>query len=157
MGNLRLTPCSPAIDAGDDAAITNSADLDGSPRKVDILPNVAVVDMGAYERTAPLSSLYVDSDAVGKVDGSSWANAYPSFYEALQVYNGCIAVDSVLIAAGTYTPPVGIPFIITKTNGVVLGGYPTGGGSRNAAANPVIMKGEMQVKKPVRIDGIKLQ
>jgi hypothetical protein len=156
-GNLRLTPCSPAIDGGNDAATTNSFDLDNSPRKVNALPNAAVIDMGAYERASSLSTLYVDANAAGNGDGSSWANAYQSFYEALQVYNGCIAVDSVLIAAGTYITVVGLPFTITKNNGVLLGGYPTGGGSRDPAANQVIIKGEMRVKKSMRIDGIKVQ
>jgi photosystem II stability/assembly factor-like uncharacterized protein len=156
-GNLRLTPCSPAIDAGDDAAITSITDLDGSNRKENLLPNAAIIDMGAYERTGSIETLYVDANATGKGDGSGWANAYQSFYEALQVYNGCVAIDSVLIALGTYLPPPGLPFIITKTSGVLLGGYPTGGGTRNAAANPVIIKGEMQVKQSVQIDGIKVQ
>ena len=157
-GNLRLTPCSPAIDAGDDAATTSITDLDGTNRKEKLLSNTNLIDMGAYERSGSIATLYVDANADGKGDGSGWINAYQSFYEALQVYNGCMAVDSVLIAAGTYiTPVVGLPFTITKTNGVLLGGYPTGGGSRNAAANPVIIKGEMQVKKSMRIDGIKVQ
>ena len=157
-GNLRLTPCSPAIDAGDDAATTSITDLDGSNRKENLLPNAGVIDMGAYERVGSIATLYVDANAAGKGDGSGWANAYQSFYEALQVYNGCMAVDSVLIAAGTYiTPVVGLPFTITKTNGVLLGGYPTGGGSRDPATNQVMIKGEMQVKKSMRIDGIKLQ
>ncbi|MES2647048.1 MAG: choice-of-anchor Q domain-containing protein [Bacteroidota bacterium] len=156
-GNLHLTPCSPAIDAGNDAATTSMTDLDGSTRKENLLPNIALVDMGAYERSGSTTTLYVNANAAGKGDGSGWANAYQSFYEALQVYNGCISVDSVLIAAGTYQTPGGVPFIVTKTNGVVLGGYPISGGTRNATTNPVIIKGEMQVKQSVRIDGIKVQ
>ncbi|MES2649351.1 MAG: right-handed parallel beta-helix repeat-containing protein [Bacteroidota bacterium] len=156
-GNLRVQPCSPAIDAGDDLAATSTFDLDGTNRKVNLLPNAALIDIGAYERSGSIATLYVDAAANGKGDGSGWTNAYRSFYEALQVYNGCIAIDSVLIAAGTYMPPLGVPFVVSKTSGVLLGGYPTGGGTRNATSNPVIIKGEMQVKKSMRIDGIKIQ
>lgn len=155
-GNLHLTPCSPAIDAGDDAAVTALTDLDGSSRKENLLPNTAVIDMGAYERTGSIAALYVDANAGGKGDGSGWANAYRSFYQALQVYNGCVAIDSLLVAAGTYASPGGVPFIVTKNNGVLLGGYPSGGGARNAAVNPVIINGEMQVKQSIQIDGIRI-
>jgi predicted outer membrane repeat protein len=59
-GNLRLQLISPAIDAGNNAAvpITVTTDLDGNPRFVDIptVPDTGtgtppIVDMGAYEAT----------------------------------------------------------------------------------------------------------
>lgn len=155
-GNLHLTPCSPAIDGGDDAAAIGATDLDGDPRFVTILPKESVVDMGAYEHAANVSTLYVDIAAAGKGDGSGWPDAYQSFYQALQLYNGCGSFSDLLVAAGTYTSPGGLPFIVTKNNGVILGGYPSGGGTRNAIANPVIINGEMQVKKSAQIDGIKI-
>lgn len=43
-GNLRLQPCSPAINAGDNSANSADKDLDGNPR---IANNT--IDMGAYE------------------------------------------------------------------------------------------------------------
>ncbi|MCO6492977.1 MAG: T9SS type A sorting domain-containing protein, partial [Phaeodactylibacter sp.] len=59
-GNLRLQPCSPAIDAGT-AAGAPANDLDGNARPFDAAPNVAGnVDIGAYEHqgltTAPAAS-----------------------------------------------------------------------------------------------------
>jgi uncharacterized repeat protein (TIGR01451 family) len=58
LGNLRLLPISPAIDAGDNTAVSTdvTTDLDGNARLVDI-PEVTdtgngappIVDMGAYE------------------------------------------------------------------------------------------------------------
>ncbi|MCB9302112.1 MAG: HYR domain-containing protein [Lewinellaceae bacterium] len=51
-GDFRLPPCSPAIDAGDDAANTTTKDLAGNPRKVDAYPGGSQVDMGAYEAAA---------------------------------------------------------------------------------------------------------
>ena len=58
FGNLRLQLTSPAIDAGNNAAVPSgvTTDLDGSPRIVDIasVPDTGsgtapIVDMGAYE------------------------------------------------------------------------------------------------------------
>mgnify|MGYP002399695739 CR=1 FL=1 len=48
-GDLRLQSCSPAIDAGVDAANTTSTDLDGQNRKYDAVFGNAQIDMGAYE------------------------------------------------------------------------------------------------------------
>jgi len=55
-GDLRLRDTSPAIDAGDNDAITVTTDLDGNPRRVDVpdVPDTGngtapIVDMGAYE------------------------------------------------------------------------------------------------------------
>ncbi len=59
-GNLRLQPGSPAIDAGNNAAVPTgvTTDLDGNPRFVDIpavvdtgAGDAPIVDMGAYEYT----------------------------------------------------------------------------------------------------------
>lgn len=48
-GNLRLQPCSPAIDAGNDAANNTANDLDGNIRKRDIYSSGPQIDLGAYE------------------------------------------------------------------------------------------------------------
>jgi hypothetical protein len=51
-GNLRLRRGSPAIDAGDNAFVTDPLDLDGNPRIGDgDGDGTATVDMGAYEFT----------------------------------------------------------------------------------------------------------
>lgn len=48
-GDLHLQDCSPAIDAGDDAANTSTEDADGNPRTVDAYAGGAQIDLGAYE------------------------------------------------------------------------------------------------------------
>ena len=48
-GNLRLQPNSPCINAGNNAYVTTTTDLDGNPRVVG-----GTVDIGAYEYQAPL-------------------------------------------------------------------------------------------------------
>jgi hypothetical protein len=58
--NLRLSPSSPCVDAGDNGAIPPSVtvDLDGRPRIVDGDGDKApVVDMGAYEAPKPIPAL----------------------------------------------------------------------------------------------------
>ncbi len=81
-GNYRLLLNSPAIDAGDNSAVTPgvTSDLDGNPRFVDIL-SVAdtgsgtspIVDLGSYE--AFIGVHFAAPAAVGSGDCSAWANA----------------------------------------------------------------------------------
>lgn len=148
--NFALRPCSPAINSGT-ASGAPATDINETPR-----PAGLGFDIGVYERPAG-RAVYVDAAVAGNADGSSWKNACTSLYTALQMFNGCAVTDSILIAGGTYTVPAGIPLTIDRLNGVILGGYPSGGGARNPVANPVITKGEMTVVKSVKIDGLRLE
>ena len=92
---------------------------------------------------------YVDASASGANNGSSWANAFTSLQSAVELL-GC--VDTIKVAKGDYKPtkdmfanttpadPRDKTFFISK-NVALLGGYPTGGGVRNAVLNPTILRG----------------
>jgi len=70
--DLRLSAGSPAIDAGNNDAVTVAFDLDGNSRRVD-MPAVAdtgngaapIVDMGAYEASPPPPVLSLDGPTMG--------------------------------------------------------------------------------------------
>ncbi|MHC4113684.1 MAG: choice-of-anchor Q domain-containing protein, partial [Planctomycetota bacterium] len=92
-----LLPDSPCIDAGYNPAVPPSVvtDLDGNPRIT-----AGTVDMGAYELQRP-STLYVDDNASGKNNGSSWDDAFNDLQDALAVvYPG----SEIRVAEGIYTP-----------------------------------------------------
>ena len=100
IGDYHLLPDSPCIDAGDNSAVPPSVltDLDGKPRIIN-----GTVNMGAYEFHY-LRILYVDADAAGVNDGSSWADAYNELQDALAVaWSG----DEIRVAQGTYKPDKG--------------------------------------------------
>jgi CSLREA domain-containing protein len=48
--------------------------------------------------------VYVDKDALGANDGSSWTDAFTELREALAVLSLCSPVTEVWVAEGTYTP-----------------------------------------------------
>jgi hypothetical protein len=101
--------------------------------------------------------LYVDQSATGLNDGSSWQNAFTTLSAAINTLNSNMAIDSILVATGTYTPGPDTAFILRHVHAVILGGYPSGGGSRDAAANPVFLNGEVYVEKSVEFDGFRVQ
>ena len=98
FGDLHLRVGSPAIDTGTSSGAP-AMDLDGRERPRDgDQDGLAVPDMGAYEYSRVL---FVDWDAGGTGDGSSWDDAYTDLQVAL---NAAITGDEVWAAEGTYRP-----------------------------------------------------
>ncbi|MEM6722498.1 MAG: choice-of-anchor Q domain-containing protein, partial [Bacteroidota bacterium] len=93
-GDLRLTACSPLIDAGDNTAVLSVMDPDPDG---DVRIYNGTVDLGAYE----IGVIYVDIDAVGANNGNSWADAFTSFQDGL---NDARSGDQIWVAEGTYIP-----------------------------------------------------
>lgn len=96
-GDYHLLLSSPCIDAGDPNYIAepNQTDLNGRPRVIG-----GRIDMGAYEFRAS-RTLYVDDDAAGLNNGSSWLDAYKYLQDALEVAK---SGDDIRVAQGTYKP-----------------------------------------------------
>jgi predicted outer membrane repeat protein len=150
-GNFRLFPGSPAIDMGENAAPNLPAtDLDGNPRIVN-----SIVDMGAYEFQAtcpPDTVLYVDADATGANDGTSWADAFTELRTALKWTPVCPGVTNIWVAAGTYKPTAGVERDSTfrLVSGIAIyGGFAgteTSLSQRSWAANPTILSGDIGVE-----------
>ena len=111
-GNYHLQAISPAIDAGDNAAILTGAftittDLDGRDRFVD-MPTLdtgnggaPLVDMGAYEA----HTLHVDAEALGDATGLGWTDAFTNVQDALDVTHTYSATNyQIWVAEGVYYP-----------------------------------------------------
>ena len=101
--DLRLQAGSPAIDAGNNDAISQdiTTDLAGNPRIAG-----STVDVGAYEfiSCANTTLVYVDASATGTNDGSSWANAFTHLENALDLQD-CGFTGEIRVAGNTtYTP-----------------------------------------------------
>jgi len=153
--NLRLHPDSPCIDAGNNSAASSLYyDLDNRPRKIDHpgradtgSGTVPIIDMGAYETRI----VFVDADAAGWNDGSTWLNAYVYLQHA---FSDIRYGDSIWVAEGTYRPDlvqdgeignVWASFYIPK--GVALYGGFVGGetllSQRDPINHPSILTGDL--------------
>ena len=87
--------------------------------------------------------IYVDAGAGGSNSGTSWTDAYLDLQSALAA---ATAGDQIRVAAGTYQPTSGTDRTVSfeLVDGVEMyGGFPSGGGPRNLAANETILSGEI--------------
>jgi parallel beta-helix repeat protein len=155
-GDLRLKYASPAINAGTtDGSSTPTTDYLGNPR-------TGVLDIGAYEVVmAGVPNVYVDSSRAVSGAGHSWASAFKTLSEATDGAWAFPNIQKIYVAKGTYSPQ-SLPYLmetnqtgtaIVSTNNrdktfhirqglEVYGGYPTGGGTQNIAANKSILDGK---------------
>jgi predicted outer membrane repeat protein/parallel beta-helix repeat protein len=146
-GNLRLTPLSPAMNAGNNTNCP-ATDLDGVSR-----PQNGTCDMGAYE-FEPVHRLYVDADAVGgDATGLSWPNAFTTLQDALAVN---IDYDEIWVAEGVYYPDEGFgqtddtrsSVFELKTGVALYGGFDPSSGvdefaDRDWATYPTVLSGDL--------------
>jgi len=126
--DFSLTARSACSDAGDNSVVppTLLTDLAGLARFADDLqtPDTGsgtppIIDMGAYEYQGGILEegvIYVDDDAAGANNGSSWANAFNYLQDALEVAE---SGDEIRVAQGTYKPDRGAgitPYDWSKEN-----------------------------------------
>ena len=89
---------SPAKDASDPSTTDPSHDLTGDAR-------LGVFDMGAYEVKCNNGFVYfVNKQASGNYNGTTWANADTSLAKAIYLARNCYIVEEIWVAEGTYYP-----------------------------------------------------
>jgi len=101
-------------------------------------------------------TIYVDENAIGANDGSSWENAYNYLQDTLADANSAEKPVEIWVAQGTYTPdsnstvPDGTgerEATFQLINGVsIYGGFPSGGaefGDRDPNLNVTILSGDL--------------
>lgn len=119
--DFRLSGSSSARDTGNVNAPTGSLDLAQNPRNQGF-----TIDRGAYEATPipPGTIVYVDQDATGANNGSSWTDAYTDLHTAL---SNVAFQGQIWIAGGTYKPsPTGFrteSFTINTAEIEIYGGF----------------------------------
>jgi hypothetical protein len=140
-GNVRLQSNSPCINAGNNAYVTTTTDLDAKPRII-----AGMVDIGAYEFGS--SVRYVDADSPAPVPPyASWNTAAVTIQDAVDaasagdeivVTNGIYASGGRAIY-GTMTNRVAVdrPVILRSVNGpqlTIIQGYQVPGSTNGDGA-----------------------
>ena len=89
---------------------------------------------------------FVDADASGANNGTSWSDAYTDLQDAL---GAAVSGDEIWVAAGTYIPSSGsdrtVSFVLSDGVGLYGGfaGSETLRSQRDPAANPTILSGDL--------------
>jgi hypothetical protein len=124
-------------------------------------PQYDFVDMGAYESSIP-SVIYVDSQAGGTNDGSSWTNAYTDLQTAITAAR--FEENNIWVAAGTYKPQTSVPGTAPEQllNGVVreyhfslkngVGIYGGFSGTENSLADRDVMANQTVLSGDIGIE-----
>ena len=152
---------SPCIDAGSDTAA--NLDLDDRTTRMDGVDDTGQVDMGYHYDEGSELHHYVDADSGNDTtnNGNSWADAFATIQKGIEdcTDGTCDDPDVIHVAKGTYYEN-----IVLDTNITLLGGYPSGGGARDPAANETIIDGSpggsvvtIDTKDCVTIDGFTIQ
>ncbi len=101
------------------------------------------------------SVLYVNANATGANNGSSWTDAFTNLQDALTFTNTCTSITQIWVAAGTYFPDEGGAAVNNdrnasfrmKNNLAIYGGFSgteTSLSQRDWIANKTILSGEIQ-------------
>jgi Ca2+-binding RTX toxin-like protein len=152
-GDLRLQAGSPALNVGSNSANSEVKDLAGNPRIAD-----TTIDLGAYEgvqlppvpqlpaNLVPNRIIYVNDDATGSNNGTSWANAYTDLQAAIAA---AAVTDEIWVAAGTYKPATDndrAKSFNLKNTVAIYGGFAgteTARSERNWESNVTILSGDI--------------
>jgi hypothetical protein len=163
VGNGTVTQTGAFYNSGDNVTVTATAiagsGFIGWTGDVVATTNPLIINniTSDYNITATFiqTPIYVDVNAGGNNDGTTWANAYTDLQDALAIVN---VDDEIWIAKGTYNPvtPVtpAFPTILERqasfninTEGVTMyGGFAgteTSISQRNIIANPTILTGDL--------------
>jgi predicted outer membrane repeat protein len=112
------------------------------------------------------TTIYVDESATGANDGTSWEDAYVHLQDALdKAKNKPSRTFEVRVAEGTYFPDedkdgdhadgdATESFTIAENNVQMFGGYPPGGGTRDPAAHPTVLSGDIDQDDVTDADGV---
>ncbi len=102
-----------------------------------------------FDVTPAPTNIFVDIDATGNNDGTSWADAFTSLQDGIDAAENSPIADSVWVAEGTYKPDASsrsVSYLIQADGVKIFGGFEGTESSfsqRNVANNPTIISGDL--------------
>jgi len=102
---------------------------------------------------ATATTIYVDENAAGENNGTSWEDAYTNLQTALGAPPA--SGDQIWVAQGVYYTGTTQTSSFTLKDGVALyGGYPTSGGTRDVANNVTVLSGDIGKDDTTNANGV---
>lgn len=103
--------------------------------------------------------VFVDQNATGSNDGTSWANAYTTITSAL---TNAADGNVIHVAKGTYIGEASATAFTIGNTMTLKGGYPSGGGAQDIANNETILDGQnarrvLNITKATTLNGLTIQ
>jgi hypothetical protein len=146
--NYTLKLCTPVYNAGTNAVSIGNLDYGGGARTL-----YDTLDMGAYEYIT--GRLYVNGNATGNDNGTSWTDAYVFLQDALRTLELCGCPGEIWVALGDYYPDEGVTRLdnfrgeaFKMLNNVkIYGGFlgnETNLGQRELALNTTVLHGDLE-------------
>lgn len=102
-----------------------------------------------FDVTPAPTKIFVDIDATGNNDGTSWADAFTSLQDGIDAAENSTIVDTVWVAEGTYKPHPSsrsVSYQVQADGVKIFGGFAgteTSLNQRNIANNPTIISGDL--------------
>ncbi|MFN8357391.1 MAG: choice-of-anchor Q domain-containing protein [Spirosomataceae bacterium] len=161
-----LSQCSPCVNTGILAFVTQATDLDGNSRVY-----AGAVDMGAYEKAYAIGNypiLYVTTTGAGNKQGTSWANASNNIQFTVEMANCLVAKYGtpvqIWIAKGDYQYNQYGTEVLIKNKVSIYGGFigtESSLSQRNFRSNPTNIRNRVRfvmnsVSSATVIDGLVL-
>jgi hypothetical protein len=161
-GSRTVTWSIGTLHPGDKGSVTLTVEVN-SPEPGDTITNECVIKSGeqvlnsAYEYTPVCwRIIYVDADANGSNNGTSWKDAYNYLQDALQDANTSPGYEEIWVAEGKYRPDINSAHpngtgdrqatfhLVNKV--AIYGGFPAGGGeweNRKPSVYETILSGDL--------------
>jgi hypothetical protein len=125
----------------DNSVNTNNGTINGANWTTGTNGGVGQIASNIHTLSPAMNNVYVDQNASGTKNGTSWADAYTTVTHATDfINNKCLpnSNDVIHIAQGNYKE--GAEIVINHPI-TIKGGYPTGGGVQDIDNNPTMIDG----------------
>lgn len=140
--------------------------LIGTSESTTFRQHLGFIPMARIIENTAQNVIHVDQSATGANNGTSWSDAYVHLQDALDEVNADPDTEyEIRVAEGVYFPDEDSDgdhtdgdenerFLIDRDGLTLLGGYPSGGGTREVTAHATVLSGDIDDNDTKNSDGV---